>query len=241
MCPPPPMGAGFRREKRTKKRAAGFPAQRQRAGVHRPTAQGLSGRAGSPDALHRSRISVAERILRKFQRQAPRRVSQPGGVLLPGPRQGAGRELAAALQHAAAAQQPGVSDAGGVCGEGGVMASKELRLSLCGPPVRRKISGPEDKESRAQVPAPDRLVTRVGAQVARQRCPILRAGKEDAIIQSSRRKRPFEGAASLGRDSILPRGPQNGGRSLSWSRACDRHLLVSLGHTRALEIGHPSL
>jgi hypothetical protein len=59
-----------------------------------------------------------------------------------------------------------------------------LDLSLCGPPVMQK--------GRTRRLGHDRLVTRVGAQVASQRCPILRAGKTE--ISTDRRAKELSNA-----------------------------------------------
>jgi putative transposase len=58
-------------------------------------------------------------------------------------------------------------------------------LSLSGPPVPLKCKRP----GAPQRARPDRMVTRVGAQVASQRCPILRAGRRQRTTKHRHRQR----------------------------------------------------
>src|SRR5271155_1612398 len=71
----------------------------QRPGVHGEGSAEVASELGSQDPLHRTRISVGERLLRIVQQQVTGRVPERRDLLLTEGAPGAGRAVARALQH----------------------------------------------------------------------------------------------------------------------------------------------
>ena len=71
----------------------------QRTGVHREARAAVVGARGRPDALHRARQSLRERLQRELQRQAQGRAVERGDLLLVGGGGRAGRAMEARVQY----------------------------------------------------------------------------------------------------------------------------------------------
>ena len=107
----------------------------QRPGVRgRGTAE-VAGEGGHRDAVHRTGKSLGERLLRKLQREAARRMPERGDFLFAEGGAGGDREMAGGVQHDATALGAGLqaAGAGGVraANGGSPVAYGSLRAAIC--------------------------------------------------------------------------------------------------------------
>jgi len=72
----------------------------------------MAGQSGHRDAVHRTGKSLGERLLRKLQRKATRRMPERRDFLFAEGGPGGDREMAGGLQHAASALGAGLQAAG---------------------------------------------------------------------------------------------------------------------------------
>jgi hypothetical protein len=84
----------------------------QRSGVHRRCCQAMDQGGRRRDRLHRTRLTLGERILRELQRPVPGRAFERRNILQPQRSTDRHRAMAAALQHEAATFSPWIQTAG---------------------------------------------------------------------------------------------------------------------------------
>src|SRR5271169_2151724 len=95
----------------------------------------MAGQSGHGDAVHRTRKSLGERLLRKLQRKATRRMPERRDFLFAERGTGGDREVAGGVQHAASALGAGLQAAGAgsvrATNGGSPVAYGSLRAAIC--------------------------------------------------------------------------------------------------------------